>query len=215
MVIIRSTRSAFTLLEVIFAIVIMGIVVASLPVMMGSNQKGIDTTIIQEAIFGASAELNQALSYRWDENSRDDASNPYGLSAVTETGDCNNTSSSSRFRLRPGHIHQPLHRRCVELSSTTPSNIGIEISDDGFADDVDDISTSSKPMFLNTGTASGYKQDFNSTFSISYTDMVDINASDKAAKYIEVTVTSKDGNITKLRSYTLNIGEVDFYKRTY
>ena len=70
-------------------------------------------------------------------------------------------------------------------------------------------------MFINTGSASGYKQDFQSDLNISYADIGDINAADKAAKYIEVTVTNNGAVVTKLRSYTLNIGEVDYYKRTY
>lgn len=210
-------RTAFTLLEVIFAIVVMGIIVVSLPRIMSSNQKGIDTTIIQEAIFGASTELNQVLSYRWDENSRDDAANPNGLAYVIETGDCDNNSSSPTYRLRPGHINQPLHRRCLDSNYTAPTTaFGIEVSDGGVLDDVDDINTSSKSIFLNTGSSTGYKQDYQSELNVSYADIGDINASDEDAKLITITVSDPNGAIvTRLRSYTINIGEIDFYKRTY
>lgn len=214
-----STNNAFTLLEVIFAIVVMGIIVVSLPRIMSSNQKGIDTTIIQEAIFGASTELNQALSYRWDENSRDDILNPNGLAYVIETGDCDNNASSPTYRLRPGHINQPLHRRCLDSNATAPTaqaSFDIEVSDGGVLDDVDDINTSSKPIFLNAGSSTGYKQDYTSVFSINYANIGDINASDEDAKLITITVSDPNGVIvTRLRSFTVNIGEVDFYKRTY
>lgn len=211
----HSSSSAFTLIEVIFAIVIMSIIIVSLPVVMGSNQKGIDTTIVQEAIFGASAELNQVLSYRWDENSLDKTNNPFGLAKVIETGDCNNTDTSLRYRLRPGHIAQPLHRRCLELTATlvTPEvNFGLESED---IDDIDDINISSKSMFINAGSATGYKQDFKSNINITYATIGTILDTNQDAKRIEITV--KDGNtvITRLRSYTLNIGEVDIYKKRY
>ena len=211
----RNSRgsSAFTLLEIVFAILVMAIIIVSLPVVMGSNQKGIDTTIVQEAIFGASAELNQVLSYRWDENSIDEADDPFGLSKVIETGDCSNTNTSLNYRLRPGHIAQPLHRRCLDSNNTAVTLVFGQ--DSGDMDDIDDVNISPKSMFINVGTATGYKQDFKSEFSINYADIGDVNASDKDAKLIEITV--KDGTtvITKLRSYTLNIGEVDIYKKTY
>ena len=205
------SKKAFSLIELIFAIVVMGITVVSLPVVMNSNDKGLSATVTQEAIFGASAELNMILSYRWDENSLDDTINSNVLTEVINPGDCNNTNTSSRFRLRPGHIEQPLHRRCLENLTTTISTLGA----DADLDDVDDINTTAKSIFINDPTTTaGYKTDYKSDVNITYSTMGGlVNAAD--AKYIEVTV--KDGNtvITKLRSYTLNIGEVDIYKKTY
>jgi len=208
----QAKRNAFSLIELIFAIVVMGITVVSLPVVMNSNDKGISATVIQEAIFGASAELNMILSYRWDENSLDEVVNPNGLSQVIETGDCENNATLINFRLRPGHIAQPLHRRCLDSNTTTVSVLGQDAND---LDDIDDANTTAKSMFINDATTTtGYKTDYQSDLSITYSNMGGlVNAND--AKLIEITV--KDGTtvITKLRSYTLNIGEVDFYKKTY
>lgn len=189
----------------------MGIVVVTLPVMSNANQEGLNTTILQEAIFGASAELNQALSYRWDENSLDDVNDPNGIAKVVETGDCENNSSLITYRLRPGHIIQPLHRRCVDSNLSTPS-LG---ANGGDLDDVDDISATPKPMFLNTGTSAGYKQDFNSTVSVTFATIGTVTAASKNAKRIDVNITDGTTQITRLNSYTLNIGEVDFFKKTY
>ena len=214
---------AFTLIEVIFAIVIMGITIVSLPVMMSSNEQATDLNMVQEAIFGASSELNEVLSYRWDENSLNEVTDPNGLSKVigpgTGTGillgatDCDNNNSSIMFRLRPGHIAQPLHRRCLESNVSIPSAI---LGADGDIDDIDDINVSKKSMFLNVGTAAGYKQNFSSEFTINYVDVGTVTAASENAKLIEITIKKQDGTIiTKLRSYTFNIGEVDIYKETY
>lgn len=205
-------RLAFTLIELLFAIMIMGITLVSVPVIMSSNTKGFNATIIQEAIFAASAELNQVLSYRWDENSIDESFDPdaLGLSYVVQIADCNNTT-----RLRPGHIEQPLHRRCIDDNVTLPSlTLG---PDTGDLDDIDDIVQAKKQMFIGDATtASGYKHAYQSEFNISYADIGDINSSTKNAKLIEIIVKNDaDENVTVLRSYTLNIGEIDFYKRTY
>ena len=216
-------RKAFTLIELIFAIIIMGITVVSVPVLMSSNTKGFDATIIQEAIFAASAELNQVLSYRWDENSIDKNIDPNesGLANVIETGDCSTTT-----RLRPGHIQQPLHRRCIDNNTTTPTleaYFGLDNNEtNATADDIDDINQNSKEMFIDssgataTGTKSGYKHAYQSDLNITYKAIGTVSKASQNAKYIEIIVTNDSGDVvTKLRSYTLNIGEVDFYKRTY
>lgn len=203
----KLNRLAFTLIEVLFAIMIMGITMVSVPVIMNSNAKGFDATIIQEAIFAASAELNQVLALSWDENSIEN--NNTTATRVINPGDCNNDT-----KLRPGHINQPLHRRCLDNNATTPSGLG---SDGGDLDDIDDINRTKKDMFLNDSTTStGYKHAYQSEFSIAYGDIGDVNATSQNAKLIVITVRDDQNTIvTVLRSYTLNIGEVDFHKRTY
>jgi len=209
-------KSAFSLLEVVFAIIIMGITMVTLPVMMSSNDKGIDTTLIQEAIFGASAELNQVLSYRWDENSINETVDPkaLGLSGVVQTSysDCDTNTSSPTYGLRPGHITQPKHRKCL-LNFPTTSTLG---SDAGDLDDIDDVSTSAKSLFINySADVDGYKQDFQSSVSVSYDTMGGLVGTHDAKK-VTVTVTDAAGNIvTKLTSYTLNIGEIDMDDRIF
>lgn len=61
-------RSAFTLIELVFAIVIVAITVLSIPVMLQINSRGIEASVDQEAVFAASAKLMQTLAYPWDEN---------------------------------------------------------------------------------------------------------------------------------------------------
>ncbi|MCF6330366.1 MAG: type II secretion system GspH family protein [Sulfurimonas sp.] len=202
-------RLAFTLIELLFAIMIMGITMVSVPIIMSSNAKGFETTIIQEAIFAASAELNQALSFRWDENSLNEVTNPTGLTRVIETGDCDDVT-----RLRPGHIRQKYHRRCLDDDNISVSTLG---PDSGDLDDIDDIDTNIKDMFLNDSTtATGYKHRYQSTIGITYGAIGNVNASSNNAKLITITVSDDQGEtVTVLRSYTLNIGEVDFYERTY
>lgn len=62
-------RKAFTLIELVFAIVIVAITVLSVPVMLQINSRGIQAGVDQEAVFAASAKLMQTLSYPWDEYS--------------------------------------------------------------------------------------------------------------------------------------------------
>ena len=205
-------RAAFTFIELIFAIVIIAITVVSLPMMNQVLTKNIDKNIIQEAIFAAATELNEATTVHWDENSTD-ANSSSGLAKVINLDNlCNNDQNSSRYRLRPGHILEPLHRRC--LDDLTQPEADTNTNDD--IDAVEDIAHTSKSIFLNSDPSSeGYKNDYNSTVTITYNPIFD-GAQRPNMKKITSTITDSNGNtIVKLSTYVANIGEVDYYKRSF
>ena len=195
----HSKRFAFTMIELIFAIVIIAIAVLSLPIMSGVNQKAIEDSIVQEAIFAASAELIGASAGYWDEYSMQDANISKFSRVINIGGDCNATT-----KLRPGHIAQPYHRRC--LDDTTITNVytgGI-----GTISDLSDLNYTNQQTFTDdTTNASGYKQMYKS----------DLNISLAANEIKTLTSTIKDENGNKLvvlKIQSANIGEVDYYKRT-
>jgi len=202
-------REAFTLIELIFAIVVISIAVVSLPMMIQVNNKGIENSMVQEAIFAASAELMNASAGYWDANSMFD-NNVSHLSRVIDIGsDCNNDNNSTRFRLRPGHIAQPFHRRCVDgnITDVAPANalsnvfVNLNNADDGGV---------SKIMFTESVTeAQGYKKTYSSEVSVSQ------DATDANIKHININVTDSNGKlVTVLKMQSANIGEIDYYKRT-
>ena len=204
-------KSAFTMIELIFAIVIIGIAVISLPMMTQATSKGVEENLVQEAIFAASAELNQVLSYRWDENSKE--SDTY-LSKVAWTSDCNSST-----KLRPGHISQTLHRRCVDSNTSAPTptaSLGLE-SGEVIPDDIDDVNQSKHDIFVDyINSSTGYKESYKSEINISYADFGSVVAADKNIKKVQVTISDSNNNtITSLKAYSANIGEIDYYKRSY
>jgi len=201
-------RLAFTMIELIFAIVIIGITVISLPMMSQVTAKGMEANLVQEAIFAASTELNQAVTMHWDENSMEDGDDT--LARVIDTGDCDDTT-----RLRLGHITQPLHRRCLDSNLTAIANTKTIAT----VDALNDSEHASSNIFTSAITdQTGYKQNYNSELNITSgvifgTDQVNANQNIK-----RVTVTIRDTNgttITVLSTYSANIGEVDYYKRSY
>ena len=209
-------RAAFTLIELIFAIVIIAISVISLPMMSQTVSKGIDANIVQEAIFAAATELNEAVTAHWDENSIEPGM-PDSSARVIETviNMCQNNPSLATFRQMPGHVNQPLHRRCLDANTTvtTPDNAA---GTTNIAIDLNDIAHGYANLTVNSGGAEGYKETYQSNVS------VDINATfgpavnDQNIKSIISTVKDGDGNtIALLRTYSANIGEVDYYKRSY
>ena len=207
-------RSAFTMIELIFAIVIIAISVLSLPMINQVVSKNIEGSIVQEAIFAASAELNQVVSYYWDENSMEGTAT---LSRVvwSTANDCNNST-----KLRPGHIAQPKHRRCTGSNALNPT-LEASFGPEGDLDDLDDIDQAPHVIFVNPGgtvegTNSGYKKIYNSELDVSFAKFdPDYDPHNNNIKKITVTISEGTNPITQLTTFSSNIGEIDYYKRSY
>ena len=203
---VRTTfRTAFTMIELIFAIVVIAIAVVSLPMMMQVNSKGMENNLAQEAIFGASVELMQATTGYWDANSMKDINLSDYARVVNISNDCNATT-----KLRPGHINQPFHRRCID--DTTIHTASNATGNPDFSTLNDFAGT--KQLFIgNANGASGYK-DMNYTSTIA----VALNSADRNIKDITVTVRDVADNnktITVLKTQSANVGEPQYYKRTF
>lgn len=203
-------RSGFTFIELIFAIVIIAITVLTLPVMSRITSKGIENSIVQEAIFAAATELNEATTMHWDANSIE-PTQLNSFAKVIDMGGCDNNTSSPRYRLLPGHIEQPLHRRCLDSNTTTPayaSSANIEA--------VENKKHGYRLIFLHASPdKEGYKDKYKSKITIQKKAKFG-GSKDKNIKRIKVTITNSDGHvITSLKTYVTNIGETDYYKKAY
>ena len=144
-------KPAFTMIELIFAIVIIAISVMSLPMITQVTSKAMESNLAQEGIFAASAELNQVLSHKWDQNSQETVGE---LTKVIHTGSSSDCNISGGVQ-RPGHIH----RMCLNDSSTISPTISSP-GDEGLGGS----QVSGVPIFetLSIGDGSmGYKNTYN------------------------------------------------------
>ena len=198
----HRNRFAFTMIELIFAIVIIAITVMSLPMVTQITSKGIESNIAQEAIFAASGELMGATAGYWDEKSMLDINVSHLSRVIDISNDCNDTT-----KLRPGHINQPYHRRCID---DTTINTAHNLNTAFLGADVFDLNDAAitQDIFVDTTTdAAGYKETYESNVTIIPTGNI---------KTIKITVRNSDGEIvTVLQTQSANIGEIDFYKRTF
>lgn len=204
-------RSAFTLIELIFAIVIIAITVLTIPVMSRITEKGIENSIVQEAIFAAATELNEIVTLHWDANSIDPARPNSYAKVIDIDGKCDDNTSSPRYRLMPGQINQPLHRRCTDSNATAPSNVA-----SATIETIENKAHGYRLIFLNpTPDKEGYKDKYKSKIVI--TGKAKFGGTHNAnMKQIKVTIANSKGHvITSLKAYVANIGETDYYKRTY
>ena len=187
------------MIELVFAIVVISIVVLAIPTLMQVSSKNVEGSLAQEAIFAASAELMGASSVYWDENSMHDANKSILSRVIDIDGDCNTTT-----RLRPGHINQPFHRRCLDDNTIVAQN-----NSGGTTYDLNDLAHASQNIFTSEADASGYKKDYNSTLDVA------VSASDSNVKIATVTITNRDDDsiVTKLKMQVANIGEFEPYKK--
>ena len=204
-------RSAFSLIELIFAIVVIGISVVSLPMMSQVTAKGSDANLVQEGIFAAAAELNEAVTAHWDEHSLEPGF-PFTLSRVIDLGLCVNDSSLSTFRQMPGHINQPLHRRCLDVAGTNPSDVNVTD-----VTSLSDMNHGARNVFDdNTKNSTGYKKSYDSAIAVTRPSNFGETNNNQYIKNIVSTITDSDGNtIVVLRTFSANIGEIDYYKKEY
>ena len=210
---VRTNSNAFSMIELIFAIVIIGITVLSLPVMTRITTRGVETGVVQEAILAASSEIMGSSAGYWDDRSMEDIAMSH-MSRVIDINasdaiKCEDNETNPRYRLRPGHVAQPLHRRCVDSKATTLTNGGVDTIWTA-ANSIDGtfIFERSDAAAI-VGEAVGYKQAY--TTSMNVTSLGDTNI-----KLIEITIVDTDGNdVTTLRMQTANIGEIDYYKRRF
>jgi hypothetical protein len=112
----------------------------------------------------------------------------------------------------PGQIVQPLHRKCLDSNLTTPADANVN----GVVS-LNDKAHNPTNIFINTTiNSTGYKHHYNSKVTVTRPAFFD-GQNDNDMKLIKVTITDSDTGktLTSLRTYSANIGEVDFYKKAY
>jgi hypothetical protein len=209
-------RVAFTLIELIFAIVVIGIAVISIPTMNQVSTDGMEANQLQEAIFLASAELSQAVSANWDENSYEPG-DENGTAKVIDfdpANPCNNDSLSARFRLRPGHVTGAYHRSCLQNPATGLAGAPANPSVDAF----EDLEGNKALAGVDADSKDAYKLNMNTTIRvipngglIQFGDDVAANVN---IKQLQATIVTGPDSVV-LNTYSCNIGEVSYYSRSF
>lgn len=220
-------RKASSMIELVIAIVVMGIAVMALPLMLTTTQENNKFSIQQEAILAARTQIGDMLTYPWDENSID---NTYVLdtnstNAKFERIDTNNTR-------RVGHVVGDKRRKyfSTAITATLPPKLGSDVGDAGTIDDIDDFKTGT-PTTVNKSNETAalgldYRFGFNMTTDVKYVDDIynpgtvfELKTADATKstniKMVELTLQGEEINTFKLRAYSTNIGESELLRRDY
>jgi len=215
------------MIEMIFAIVVIGVVMLTIPTMIQVNNKALEGSAAQEAIFLVSAVLSETTTFLWDDNSRDESigagTSDFILSKILDTnptGDPAYNRVDANSTIRIGNLHEDRHRRLFD-DVTIPAQTTKEVI--------------SQPLTNSASAAVGYKNQYTvvatreyvsdtpgNPFVFSVPDVpVAVNTpmtpTNIKMTQVEINATIEGANlvIARLRAYTCNIGEVDYAKRRF
>jgi len=206
-------KSSFTLIELIFAIIIVGIVITSIPMLLTNLSKSQEVTQKERSFFNAFALLNLIQTQEWDENNTVDDN--YYKVLTSENGD----SELKCLRLGVMELNNSSGANCATDDNQT-SIIGPDAGEtsvedyddiddfDGYSTTVDDFNISVKVNYMDD--SADYSQK-----NINFISDNLVNH-DSNIKFVELNITNKDTHkeIAVLKYFTSNIGAVKIESRS-
>lgn len=224
-----AVKRAFTMIEMIFAIVIIGITVAGVSQIMMRSGGTMEGSLSQEAVFLASMESAKIFSHRWDANSMDPTAGELAYSKILDTNASNNymrtcipagggtpyvvpcAAGDIMTVLRKGGIAQDKHRRF----HSQPTGVATG-ADYGVPDGVYNGTTTD----VNITDEHGYKRNYQVALDSGYIGSSFATATTGGPTDIKMTVVSindndTNANLVRMRVYSYNIGEIDYAKRIF
>lgn len=230
-------RAAFSMIELIFAIVIIAISVMSIPLMLNQSGNNNAFSLMQESILAARTKMGNMLSFEWDRNATESGSSiTYSRVMDVVNGDLllDRNDSTLDSNRRVGHIEDDMRRRFHEGNTTDRSWASTVV--DG--NDIRSISDFDGQVLISSlaGNVGGFDyifRDFNMSTTVTYISDTadytaqninfDFNVSSAAAitnvnnstniKMIELRVESNDTTPFVFRSFSCNIGQTDLLER--
>ncbi len=190
-------RPAIAMIELIFAITIMGIVMLSAPLLIDRSSKSTYIALQQESIAAAATQINMIMATEWDNADTNSSKGaPVLQTGSTAISNCTTdkpvgvTSASGRY------CKDALATNSVFLSATSPLSLGAESTDSTVYNDVDDFNNKSYTVSVyhseNYTTYQGdyLDSDINVTSNVYYGDDTPRNVSDTAGNYQTSTTFS-------------------------
>lgn len=213
-------RRGASLLELVIAIVVMGIAVMALPLMLERVQRNNEFAMQQEGILAARTYIGDILTFPWDENSYDGDT----VAVLDVAGGDNELDRIAGTPRRVGHIESDRRRKLFTANTptTVPGALG---QDAGDGDDLDDFDNTVNLVGAGAGDEAlvglDYKFDINMTIATSYvTDTADYSQQNMtgANAFIFVDDSIVPATSTNIKMLTLNIqgqGITPFTLRAY
>ena len=226
-------RPAIAMIELIFAIVIMGIILMSAPMLISTAAKSGYVAIQQEAINEAASQVNLIMGYQWDENDTDDNYiNPI-LQTTSGHTDLAEEGSTGRRQGTPKESYRTFIRSDGADDKAASISLGSETGEI-IEDDIDDFKGNRSLIEIQTSTADYVEDDTTISIdtNITYNDddvtggynqasitfnPFTVSAGTTNIKAISVTLTSSgpeelDKEIV-LHGFSCNIGEYKLEER--
>jgi Tfp pilus assembly protein PilV len=205
-------KSSFTLIELVIAIIVVGITVTSIPMLLSTVSNNMSTNLKSNSFFNAYSTLSLIESMDWDENNTKGDNYYKVLTADNGDSELNCTRNGTK---------QLDNESGADCDDNKTSSIGVdsgENKDNSMTfDDIDDFDgyTVTNLATYNIKVAVKYIND-NADYSaknIFFNDSF-IPSNNTNIKLIELNITNKSGKlISIIRGESFNIGAVKIYSR--
>lgn len=224
-------RKAFSMLELVVSIVVMGIAVSALPMILTQSQNNNALALQQEVILASKTKLGYILAYEWDANSYDTNASVSRVLDTNASSSANSAFYTSTIR-RIGHVNEDKRRRLKDAmvaptvdGSANWGNSGLtDIDDFDGRDESTTVVSTDMDYIFNLTIHPTVKYISDTPISGSYND-ASVNFTFNAAsnpsnptniKMITIQTTDTSNNINiVLRAFASNIGESGIAKRVW
>jgi len=234
-------RYGFTMIELIFAIVIIGITMLGVPLLIRTDSQSQERNLLQEAIMITTTKISQILTYPWDPQSNQIG---LGLSSSQVLGTAivlpaTGLERSPGLDFRAGHFQLALRRRMTPVNNARNAT-AVNAAVAGALTNLNDFDNTNVNI-LGASGALAYKSPYRLRTTVNYiTDALNVNTYNTAGvtnlafdynmtdpgittniKVVRVLTQQQNINtlvwtpVVELVSFSCNIGETSFYKRRY
>lgn len=206
-------RPAIAMIELIFAIVVIGITLLSVPLMVNQASQSSYTTLQQEAIAAAASDISLIMTREWDDANTNDT-----LDSTILTTASSNYDQTARTNLRSRTYFSSTGG--TRAASTT---IG---ADTGDLDDIDDVHGLNTTL-TSMGGSDLIDQTMTIATSVSYlndgtTSPVGTSALGTTSNIKGITITLTSGGTTtelqkqiKLNAFSSNVGSYKLERKVF
>ncbi len=208
---INLKRPAIAMIELIFAIVIMGIVMMSAPMLISTAVQSSSVALQQAGISEAASRISMILTHEWDQNDLNDSCTPPTLH-VSSTGDSDLNEVGTTFR-RIG-VPQDSDSHTFRCGN---SELNATMTVDG-KDDIDDF-TNPSSLILDTSGSGGKDYIEKTTVSIATAvyyapDSATYNSTSFAYGFTPNSIAGDSTNIKAISVTLTSTSSVDELKKT-
>ena len=202
-------KNAFTMIELIFAIVVIAVVMLTIPMMIQVNNKALEGNVAQEAIFLVSTVLSETTALIWDDNSIDGNATTITASGILDTAGNAVYARVPGTSLRQGGMQKNRTRKFFD-TVTTP----VQTETESLSGVISATSTSDLVGYKNVyriNATRGYIADAPAGFNFTTATLAAGTTSNIKMTTVEInaTIDGTDTTISRLRAYTCNVGEAD------
>jgi len=205
----KRLRPAIAMIELIFALVIMGITMMSAPMLISTATESTYVAIQQEGINEAASRINMIMGYQWDENNTNDLYIPPLLNVNAGATAFDEVGNTARRIGIPANSYRTF---ILSDRNTSQLNASVLGSDGGDSDDIDDFTNTSLNQ-IETATIDYAERSINIATTVNYnSDTVSGGYNQQTITFVPFTVSAGSTNIkaiTVTLTSTSSISELD------